>query len=137
MTLDLAEDVRRRVRRQARAIATVEAVDRLDQSDAADLRQVVELLAAARVALGKAAHEADVALDQLLACVDVAALVEVAQELRIRGRPVARRARCMRSLHEDANRQTAASRRARFQLPNAEKTSLRVGSESLPVACCW
>jgi len=47
--LDLADDVRRRVGRQLDAPVEVEAVDRLDQADGADLDEILELLAAVRV----------------------------------------------------------------------------------------
>ena len=46
MALDLPDDVWRRVRGQLDATVDVEAVDRLDQSDRADLDEVFELLAA-------------------------------------------------------------------------------------------
>jgi hypothetical protein len=44
--LDLADDVRRRVGRELDAAVDVEAVDRLDKPDAADLHEVLELFAA-------------------------------------------------------------------------------------------
>ena len=44
----------------------VEAVDRLDEPDRADLHEILELLAAVRVAAGERAHEREVLLDQLL-----------------------------------------------------------------------
>src|SRR5207248_8411327 len=53
MSLDLADDVRRGVGGQLDAAREVEAVDRLDQADRADLHQVVELLAAVGVASGE------------------------------------------------------------------------------------
>ena len=84
MALDLADDVRRRVRRQLDAAVDVEAVDRLDQADAADLDEVVELLAAIGVAPRERAHEREVLLDQLLARGEVALLV-VAAEQRLVG----------------------------------------------------
>ena len=65
--LDLADDVRRRVRRQLDAAVDVEAVDRLDEADAADLDEILELLAAIGVAAGERADERQVLLDQLLA----------------------------------------------------------------------
>src|SRR5439155_13076730 len=49
VTLDLADDVRRRIRRQLDAALEVEAVDRLDQPDRADLDEIGELLAAVGV----------------------------------------------------------------------------------------
>src|SRR5204862_5774741 len=88
----------------APAVGAVEAVDRLDQPDAADLCQVLELLAAARVALREPAHEADVALDQLLARFEVAALVIVTDQLGVGRCAVVRSARCARRLHSDPGR---------------------------------
>src|SRR5204862_20527 len=67
VALDLADDVRRRVGGQLDAAVHVEAVDRLDQPDRADLDEVFELLAAVGVASGQRAHERHVLLDQLLA----------------------------------------------------------------------
>src|SRR4051812_34803992 len=78
--LDLADDVRRRVGRQLDAAVEVEAVDRLDQADGADLDEILELLAAVRVAPGERAHERHVLLDQLLARLEVALLVVAPQE---------------------------------------------------------
>src|SRR6266536_1146755 len=81
--LDLADDVRRRIRRQLDAAAQVEAVNRLDQADRADLDEILELLAAVRVPARKRAHERHVLLDQLLAGGDVALLVVAAQKLAV------------------------------------------------------
>src|SRR5436190_11899340 len=67
VALDLADDVRRRVGGQLDAAVEIEAVDRLDQADGADLHQVLELLAAVRITPGEGAHERHVLLDQLLA----------------------------------------------------------------------
>jgi hypothetical protein len=50
VALDLAEDGRRRVRREAHLAREVEALDRLHDPDAGDLDEVVERLAAAGVA---------------------------------------------------------------------------------------
>jgi len=80
MALDLADDVRRRVRRELDAAAEVEAVDRLDQADRPDLHEVVELLPAVAVAAGERAHERHVLLDQLLAGGEVALLVVAAEQ---------------------------------------------------------
>src|SRR5207253_2816644 len=49
VALDLADDVRRRVRRQLDAAVEVEAIDRLDQPDRPDLDEIFELFAAVRV----------------------------------------------------------------------------------------
>src|SRR5581483_6408981 len=81
--LDLADDVRRRVGRQLDAAGQVEAVDRLDQADRADLDQVVELLAAVRVAPRERADERHVLLDQPLARREIAALVVPPQQLPV------------------------------------------------------
>src|SRR5581483_1542263 len=78
--LDLADDVRRRVRRQLDAPVEVEAVDRLDQADRADLDEILELLAAIRVPPRERANERHVLLDQLLARREVAVLVVAPQE---------------------------------------------------------
>src|SRR5581483_365442 len=81
--LDLADDVRRRVGGQLDPPLEVEAVDRLDQPDRADLDQVVELLAAVGVPPGERAHERHVPLDQLLAGGEIALLVVGAKELLV------------------------------------------------------
>src|SRR5205823_4239726 len=78
--LDLADDVRRGVRRQLDAAVEVEAVDRLDEPDGADLDEVLELLAAIRVATRQRPHQRHVLLDQLLAGSEVALLVIAAEE---------------------------------------------------------
>ena len=63
MVADLARDEGRRVGGEGDAARRVEAVDRLDQADGADLREVVERLVA-RVAPGDRAGERQMALDQ-------------------------------------------------------------------------
>ena len=83
MPLDLADDVRRRVGGQLDTALEVEAVDRLDQADRTDLDQVVELLAAVRVAPRERPHERHVPLDQLLARGQVAVVVVGAQQLLV------------------------------------------------------
>src|SRR5579864_2825759 len=80
MTLDLADDVRRRVRRQLDAALEIEPVDRLDQPDRADLDEILELFATVRVAPRERPHERHVLLDQLLARMQVALFVVLAQE---------------------------------------------------------
>src|SRR5262249_15066163 len=80
VALDLADDVRRRVRGELDAAGEVEAVDRLDQADRPDLDEVVELLAAVGVAPRERPYERHVLLDQLLAGLQVALLVVAAQE---------------------------------------------------------
>src|SRR5205085_2614749 len=78
--LDLADDVRRCVRRQLDTADDVEPVGRLDEPDRADLDEILELLAAVRVAPRERAHERHVLLDQLLARLQVALLVITAEE---------------------------------------------------------
>src|SRR5947207_8776423 len=77
---DLADDVRRGVRRQLDAAVEVEAVDRLDQADGADLDEILELLAAVRITARERADEGHVLLDQLLPRREVALLVVAAEE---------------------------------------------------------
>src|SRR5207253_1208631 len=62
VALDLADDVRRRIRRQLDAALEVETVDRLDQSDRADLDEILQLLAAVRVPPRERADERHVLL---------------------------------------------------------------------------
>src|SRR5438309_10967517 len=81
MPLDLADDVRRRVRRQLDPAVDVEAVDRLDQADCADLDEILELLAAVRVAARERPHERHVLLDQLLPRREIPVLVVAPQQL--------------------------------------------------------
>src|ERR687891_352117 len=84
VALDLPDDVRRRIGRELDAAVDVEAVDRLDEADAADLHQVLELLAPVRVPAGERAHERQVLLDQALAGLQVAPVVVAAQEVAVR-----------------------------------------------------
>src|SRR5205085_251706 len=58
----------------------VEAVDRLDEPDRADLDEVLELLAAIRVAAGERTDERHVLLDQLFTRMEVTLLVIFPQE---------------------------------------------------------
>ena len=67
VALDLADDRRHGVGAEEDPALEVEAVDRLDQADRRDLDQVVELLAAARVAARDRARERQVGLDELVA----------------------------------------------------------------------
>src|SRR5207244_751473 len=83
VALDLADDVRRRVRRQLDATPEVEAVDRLDQADGADLDEILELLAPVGVAPRERADERHVVLDQLLPRRAVALLVVAAEEVTV------------------------------------------------------
>ena len=65
--LDLADDRRGRVGGELDAALDVEAVDRLDQADGADLDEVVERLAPAGEPPGEVLDERQVEADQLLA----------------------------------------------------------------------
>src|SRR6476659_11232920 len=84
VTLDLADDVRRRVSRELDAAVDVEAVDRLDQADRADLDEVFELLAAIGITPSERTDERHVLLDQLLACSKVTLLVIPPEESLVR-----------------------------------------------------
>lgn len=52
----------------------VKIIDGLDQSDAADLKQVVHVLAAANEFLNHGQHQPEISGNELLACVGVAVL---------------------------------------------------------------
>src|SRR6185437_15873065 len=78
--LDLADDVRRRIRRQLDTALEIEPIDRLDQADRADLDEILQLLAAIRVPARERAHERHVLLDQLLARMEVTLLVVFTQQ---------------------------------------------------------
>ena len=69
---DLADDRRHGVGGELDAPLEVESVDRLDQADRSDLDEVVDRLAAARVASRERAHERHHLLDQPVACSAVA-----------------------------------------------------------------
>src|SRR5581483_2679231 len=75
VSLDLADDVRRRVGRQLYSAVHVEPVDRLDEPDRADLDEVVQLLAAVAVPPRERTHERHVLLDELLAGLEIALFV--------------------------------------------------------------
>ncbi len=75
VALDLADDRRHGVRLERHPAVEVEAVDRLDQPDRADLDQVVEWFALAGIATGDRPHERHVLFDQLVARPLVAFLV--------------------------------------------------------------
>jgi hypothetical protein len=81
VALDLAEHGRRRVRGEAHVAADVEAVDRLHDPHARDLHEVVERLAAARVAAGQRAGERQHLLGELVASPHVPVLMDASQEL--------------------------------------------------------
>src|SRR5512143_2255478 len=89
MPLDLADDVRRRIGGQLDAALDVEAVDRLDQADGADLDEVLELLAAVGVAPGEGTDEGHVLLDELLPSLEVSLHVVAPQQSLVRHAHVA------------------------------------------------
>src|SRR5215204_2836382 len=74
MPLDLADDVRHRERRELSPAFEVEAVNRVDEPDAAGLKEVVVVLAAL-VAVREALDEGEVELDQPIPRGDIAACV--------------------------------------------------------------
>src|SRR5262249_29447832 len=63
---DLADDGRRGIRHELDVALRVEAVERLEEPDPADLGEVVEGLSALRIPGGERAHEPLVALDELV-----------------------------------------------------------------------
>jgi hypothetical protein len=73
--LDLAVDRGNREGRKINTPVELEPVDRVDQSDRADLDKVLELLAPAHVAPRELPHEWEVLLDQSVARGRVATLV--------------------------------------------------------------
>jgi len=81
MPLDLADDVRNCVGRQIDAAVELEPVDRVDQSDRADLYKIVVLLTPACKAPGKLADKREVLVDQLLAGPEVSMSVVLVQQL--------------------------------------------------------
>ena len=80
MPLDLTDDRRYRVGGQLDTAVELEPVDGLDQADGADLNQVVELLAASRIAARERTHEGQMELDEPLTRSGVAVPVVGAQE---------------------------------------------------------
>ena len=111
VALELAQDRRRRVARELRPAAGVEAVDRLDQAEARDLEEVVERLVRVRVAQREVAGERQEPLGELLARGEVAVAVVADQELALgllRFRAVAglRRANAGSSMGEPVQLQT-------------------------------
>src|SRR5215207_6211156 len=81
VALDLAQDRRHRKGREAQLATEVEAIDRLDEPDAADLLEIVERLAAVRVTSSERSDERHHALDQENARLLVALLVPATQQL--------------------------------------------------------
>ncbi len=66
MSLDLADDRRHRIRRELHLPGRVEALDREEEADRADLDEVLVRLAPSRVASREAANERHVPLDELV-----------------------------------------------------------------------
>src|SRR5262249_28790854 len=155
---DPAYDVRRRVGRQLDAAVEVEAVDRLDQADGADLDEVVELLAAVGVAPGERADERHVLLDQLVPGGEVSLLVVAAQERGVVGirhqagralvsrtqSPSSRVSTAWASTVESSTRRTPSSRSPagarswRRALPSKgpRRASMRPSSSSISSVTC-
>src|SRR5215204_5883813 len=73
MPLDLPHDVRHRKRCELSTIVEVEAVDRVDEPDAAGLEEVVVVLGAL-VAVREALDEGEVQLNQAIPRSDIASL---------------------------------------------------------------
>src|SRR4051812_27573006 len=78
MTLDLADDRRRRVGGELDAAPEVKTVDRLDQADGRDLNEVVKRLAPVAETSGEVLDERQVQLHQLIAELASADLVVAA-----------------------------------------------------------
>src|SRR3954471_8261815 len=132
VALDLAEDGRRRVGREAHLAGDVEAVDRLHDPDARDLDEVVERLPAAGVAAGERPGEREHLLGELVAGPHVTVLVDAAQELLLaRGtgstgdglvvRPPVHRASLLAFWRQDSRRRMT---RSRCGVPSAGSTTL-------------
>src|SRR5215469_11979713 len=65
VTLDLADDRRRRIRRELDAAFVIEAVDSFDEADGADLDEVIDRLAAVAETDGEISHEIEMRDDEL------------------------------------------------------------------------
>ena len=78
---DLSDDHRHAVGRKAHVLADVEVVDGFDEPDAADLKQVVDVLAPPEKALDDRQHQPEIAADELLTRGAVA-LLRPAQQRR-------------------------------------------------------
>ena len=79
VALDLADDRRYRVRRELHLALRVEALDREQQADRADLDEVLLRLPAPGVPGGEALHQRHVAVDELLAGLLVAGAIRLDQ----------------------------------------------------------
>ena len=80
MALQLADDGRDGVGRELATLG-IEAVERLDEPDRADLDEVVQGLRPARIASGKRPHETQVLEHELFPCPFVAMLEPCDQEV--------------------------------------------------------
>jgi hypothetical protein len=80
---NLAHDRRHGIGRQLDPAVEVETVDRLDQTDRADLDEVLDLLAAARVARGQRPHERQHLLDETITSGPVTVLVVGTQQFLV------------------------------------------------------
>jgi len=89
MALQLAEDRRRGEGGEGGAPVGVEAVDRVDETEARDLQEVVEGLARPAVAKGEVFREGQVAADQLLADRRVTIFDEARPERSLACQPLA------------------------------------------------
>src|SRR5262249_53999157 len=95
--LQLAEDGRRRKGGEGRPSAGIEAVDRVDEAEAGDLKEVVKRLAGAAIAERQVLRERQVAAHQLPADRRVAVLDEPVPESTLARQPLLgprRRLRC-------------------------------------------
>src|SRR4029453_6891432 len=121
----------------------VEAVDRLDQPDRADLDEILELLAAVRVAPRERAHERHVLLDQLLPRLEVAVLVVAAQQgLVVDPRHAAAAIRLLSSTQAPPSRssiswlsQTVSRTRCRSSPPSESAACTFSGAKGPSEAC--
>ena len=123
VALDLADDRRRRVRRELDAARRLEAVDGLDQPDRADLDQVLERLAAVAEASRAVLDQRQVQVHQRVAERICARLV---------GGRVAQQAEQLRAAARgpDLGGRTARSRRARVEgSPGRSGRHVRAGPE--------
>jgi hypothetical protein len=97
VALDLAHHVRGGVGGERHVARELEAVDRLDQPDRADLLDVLERLAAPGVAARQRADQRQVALDQLFARRGVPLVVVAAKQLAVLAARLRRRGGAVRS----------------------------------------
>lgn len=81
MTLNLAQDGRRGKRRELESALGVKAVDSLEQTQIADLHEVVERLAAVLKFVGKKPYQVHMGHDELLTCVRITGLFVATKQL--------------------------------------------------------